>query len=79
MREWPSRATSRASRESLTVILVGSCKWRRTAEIDVLAALRRQQEVLGPKAARARLVIFARQGFSDELRKQAAEDEVLLV
>ena len=60
-------------------VLVGSCKWRRTADVDVLADLRRQQDALGPKAARARLAIFARHGFTKRLREQAAEDDVLLV
>lgn len=60
-------------------VLVGSCKWRRTADADVLADLRAKRERLGPRAARARLAIFAREGFTVRLRKQAAADEVLLV
>jgi hypothetical protein len=60
-------------------VLVGSCKWRRTADLDVLADLRRQQDTLGAKAARARLAIFARDGFTDALREQAVEDDVLLI
>ncbi|HZV74256.1 MAG TPA: ATP-binding protein [Conexibacter sp.] len=60
-------------------VLVGSCKWRRTADIDVLADLRRQQDALGPKAARARLALFARERFTDRLRLAAKEDDVLLV
>jgi AAA+ ATPase superfamily predicted ATPase len=60
-------------------VLVGSCKWRRVADLDVLHDLRAQQEALGPKAARARLAIFAREGFTEALRGEAAEDEVLLV
>jgi AAA+ ATPase superfamily predicted ATPase len=60
-------------------VLVGSCKWRHTAGADVLGELRAQQEALGPKAARARPAIFAREGFTDELRDQAAEEDVLLV
>jgi AAA+ ATPase superfamily predicted ATPase len=60
-------------------VLVGSCKWRRIAGTDVLDDLRAQQEALGPKAARARLVLFAREGFTHDLRGEAAEDEVLLV
>jgi AAA+ ATPase superfamily predicted ATPase len=60
-------------------VLVGSCKWRRTADVDVLQALRRQQEVLGPKSARARLAVFAREQFTDRLREEAAKDDVLLV
>lgn len=60
-------------------VLVGSCEWRRTAGVDVLADLRRQQDALGPKAARARLAIFAREGFAKRLQEQAADDDVLLV
>lgn len=60
-------------------VLVGSCKWRRTADLDVLADLRDQQEALGPKATRARLAIFAREGFTKRLRERAAAEDVLLV
>lgn len=60
-------------------VLVGSCKWRRSADVDVLADLRRQQDALGPKAARAQLVLFARERFSARLRAAAAEEDVLLV
>ncbi len=60
-------------------VLVGSCQWRRVADLGVLHDLRAQQEALGPKAARARLAIFAREGFTEALRGEAAEDEVLLV
>ena len=60
-------------------VFVGSCKWRKTVGTDVLSQLRAQQEALGPKAARARLAIFAREGFTDELRGEAAEEDVLLV
>jgi AAA+ ATPase superfamily predicted ATPase len=60
-------------------VLVGSCKWRRTADVDMLADLRRQQEALGPKAARAQLALFARERFSARLRAAAAEEGVLLV
>jgi AAA+ ATPase superfamily predicted ATPase len=60
-------------------VLVGSCKWRRVAGVDVLHDLREQQDALGPKAARARLVIFAREGFTEDLRGEAQVDEVLLV
>jgi len=60
-------------------VLVGSCKWRRTADVDVLAELRRQQDALGPKAARARLVVFARERFGEHLRKAAKQEDVLLV
>jgi hypothetical protein len=45
----------------------------------MLADLRRQQEALGPKAARAQLALFARERFSARLRAAAAEEGVLLV
>jgi len=60
-------------------VLVGSCKWRRTADVDALADLRRQQDALGPKAARAQLVLFGRERFSARLRAAAAEEDVRLV
>jgi uncharacterized protein len=60
-------------------VLVGSCKWRRSADVDVLADLRRQQDALGPKAARAQLVLFARERFSAKLRAAAKDEDVLLV
>jgi uncharacterized protein len=59
-------------------VLIGSCKWGRVVDADVLDALRAQQDALGRKAARARAVIFAREGFSDRLRERAAADDVLL-
>ncbi len=59
--------------------LLGSCKWARTAGVQVLDDLRVGQAALGGKAARARLAIFARRGFSAELRRRAAEEDVLLV
>lgn len=60
-------------------VLVGSCKWRRTADVDVLADLRRQQDALGPKAARARLVLFVRERFSEKLRMAARAEDISLV
>jgi AAA+ ATPase superfamily predicted ATPase len=60
-------------------VLLGSCKWRRTVDTDVLADLRRQQDALGSRAARAGLVLFAREGFTDRLRELAAEEDILLV
>lgn len=59
-------------------VTVGSCKWRKTADIDVLSDLRRQQDALGPQAANARLAIFAREGFTEQLREQAARQNVSL-
>jgi AAA+ ATPase superfamily predicted ATPase len=60
-------------------VLLGSCKWRRTVGMDALADLRAQQGVLGPRAAHARLALFARESFSSELRRTAAEQGVLLI
>ena len=41
--------------------------------------LRRQQDALGPKAARASSCLFGRERFTARLRKAAAEEDVLLV
>jgi hypothetical protein len=60
-------------------VLVGSCKWRRIAGVEVLEDLYAKQEQLGPRAARAQRVLFAREGFAPDLRAQAAADGVLLV
>ncbi|MDO8213401.1 ATP-binding protein [Conexibacter sp. CPCC 206217] len=59
--------------------LLGSCKWRRTVGSDVLDALHDAQASLGGKAARARLALFARRGFTPELSARAADEQVLLV
>jgi hypothetical protein len=60
--------------------LLGSCKWWRKrvgpAELDVLYAAR---AALGPKAAQARLALFARGGFAPELVERAALEGVSLV
>lgn len=60
-------------------VLVGSCKWRRVADVDVLAGLFRQRDALGPKAAGAKLAIFARDGFTGALRSRAEAEQVLLL
>jgi uncharacterized protein len=60
-------------------VLLGSCKWRRTADLDVLTDLVGQQQAIGPLAAHARLAIFAREGFTDRLRRRAVELEALLL
>lgn len=57
--------------------LLGSCKWDRAAGTEVLGQLLEHRDEL-PKAAGARLVIFAR-GFKAELRRRAAEEGVELV
>jgi AAA+ ATPase superfamily predicted ATPase len=59
--------------------LLGSCKWRRTVGTEVLDALHDAQASLGGKAAGARLALFARRGFSADLRARAADEDVLLV
>lgn len=60
-------------------VVLGSCKWARSVDVDALAQLQRQQELLGPRAARAKLVLFARERFSERLRAAAAREDVLLV
>jgi uncharacterized protein len=60
-------------------VLLGSCKWRRCADVDVLSDLLRQMDALGPQAADAKLAIFAREGFTDALRMRAAEHDALLL
>jgi AAA+ ATPase superfamily predicted ATPase len=60
-------------------VLLGSCKWRKTADLDVLATLRHQQHAIGPPATNARLAIFARNGFTASLRRRASEQDVLLI
>jgi hypothetical protein len=59
--------------------LLGSCKWAQTAGTHELDELRAAQAALGGKAARSRLALFARRGFSAELRRRAAKEDVLLV
>jgi hypothetical protein len=58
--------------------LLGSCKWRRTVGVEVLDDLHEAQARLGGKAMGARLALFARRGFSAELRERAAAENVLL-
>jgi uncharacterized protein len=57
---------------------LGSCKWRRTADVDVLDDLLSARDGMG-KAGRARLAIFARESFSARLRERAADEDVMLV
>lgn len=59
--------------------LLGSCTWRRTVDEDALDELYEQRAALGGKAARARLVLFAREGFTDSLRERAVGENVVLV
>ena len=58
---------------------LGTCKWGRTADEQVLDELHEAQAALGGKAARAQLAVFARVGFSAALRRRAAQEDVLLV
>jgi hypothetical protein len=60
--------------------LLGSCKWRRSrmgvAELD---DLHRARAALGPRAAQAKLVLFARGGFTRQVVERAALEKVSLV
>jgi len=60
--------------------LLGSCKWWRkrvgAAELD---DLHRARAVMGPKAAQARLALFARGGFTPEVVERASLENVTLV
>jgi AAA+ ATPase superfamily predicted ATPase len=58
--------------------LLGSCKWRRTVDVDAIDELYEQRAALGAKAARARLLLFAREGFTGRARERAADEGVLL-
>lgn len=61
-------------------LLLGSCKWRRRpVGEDVLDELYEARASLGPAAARARLAIFARAGFSPALLARATAENVRLV
>lgn len=59
--------------------LLGSCKWRRVVDIDVLDQLRDHQAALGGHAAAARLIIFGREQFAPELRERSAAEGIHLV
>lgn len=59
--------------------LLGSCRWSRTVDEDALDHLYEQRAALGGKAAKARLSLFAREGFTDRLRARAADEGVILV
>jgi len=60
-------------------VLVGSCKWRREADTDVLGDLLEQQHALGPAAKNAKLLIFARESFTEQPITRAAEENVQLL
>jgi AAA+ ATPase superfamily predicted ATPase len=57
--------------------LLASCKWSKTAPASTLAQLLLQRDAL-PRARAAKLAIFAR-GFSAELRRRAAEEDISLI
>jgi len=60
--------------------LLGSCKWwRNRVGVAELDDLYRARAAMGPKAARARLALFARSGFSREVEERAALENVSLV
>lgn len=60
-------------------VLVGSCKWSRRADVDVLGDLLDQQNALGAAARKAKLLVFAREGFTERMVERAAEEEVELL
>lgn len=60
--------------------LLGSCKWsRRAIDEDALNALLKSRDALEGRAARARLALFARRGFTARLKRRAAREGVLLI
>jgi len=60
-------------------VLLGSCKWQRgLLGPGALDQLYDHRALLGAKAARARLVIFARDGFRADLHERAQDEGVLL-
>jgi AAA+ ATPase superfamily predicted ATPase len=60
-------------------VLVGSCKWRREADTDVLGRLLDEQHALGPAAKNAKLLVFARETFTERMTERAAEEAVQLI
>ncbi len=59
-------------------VLLGSCKWRKVVDERVLDDLEEHQAAMG-KARGARLALFARDGFTNEVQARAQRDDVLLV
>ncbi|MGH2880984.1 MAG: ATP-binding protein [Solirubrobacteraceae bacterium] len=60
--------------------LFGSCKWsRRLVDEDALDALIRSVDAVEGRTSGARLVLFARRGFTRSLQRRAAREGVLLV
>lgn len=60
-------------------VLLGSCKWMRVADADVLDGLLKHQSALGPAAKRATLLILAREGFTDRMVERAKDEDVRLL
>jgi hypothetical protein len=61
-------------------VLLGACKWQeREVGEGVVDQLYEHRALLGPKAARARLALFARRGFSADVQKRASGEDILLV
>lgn len=60
-------------------VLVGAVKWRRIVDTDVLAGLLDQQAALGAKARQAKLLVFAREGYTDRMIERAGEEGVHLL
>lgn len=60
--------------------VLGSCKWwAKPVGENVLDELIEARAAIGPKAARARLVIFAKTDFTEALRERAGGENVLLL
>lgn len=60
--------------------VLGACKWwKEPAGENVLDGLLEARAVLGPKASRAELVIFAKVGFNEKLTKRAKAEGVHLI
>lgn len=59
--------------------VLGSCKWSARVGESVLNQLYEHRAALGGRAAQAKLVLFAREGFSEPLRQRAAAEDVTLV
>jgi AAA+ ATPase superfamily predicted ATPase len=60
-------------------VLVGAVKWRRIVDTDVLEQLIEQQAALGSPARSATLLVLAREGFTAQMTRQAAEEGVRLL
>ncbi len=69
-----------AALDRLGYSVLGSCKWwSKPVGPAVLDDLYTAKAALGPKAARARLIVFSRNGFNQAFRKRANDEAVLMV